>query len=182
MKKICQTLQSNVKLHRTISYLALSSRFWSSRLASCFKEQVSIFSAKAQIAQDLIWWGHKVLLLHHSGQALLASTLNDWLPMQEKIGHSVWLLRVLLFKEGQVTAICFDPAGRPVNPFKLEVHSETTWPTPKCRHFAQCASFLLLDFWLSKATEKASRLMLVERRPMMLLGASWLFTCVTIQD
>ena len=61
---------------------------------------------------------------------------------------------------------------RPVNPFKLEVHSETTWPTPKCRHLAQCASFLLLGFWLSMATEKASRLMLVEQRPMMLLGAS----------
>ena len=63
---------------------------------------------------------------------------------------------------------------RPVNPFKLEVHSETTWPTPKCRHLAQCASFLLLGFWLSMATEKASRLMLVEQRPMMPLGASCL--------
>ena len=67
---------------------------------------------------------------------------------------------------------------RLVNPFKLEVHSETTWPTPKSRHLAQCASFLLLGFWLSMATEKASRLMLVERRPMMLLGAS----CSTIKE
>ena len=121
-----------------------------------------------------------VLLLHHSGPALLTSTLHDWLPLQEKewpfclTFESAFLPGYL--KRGRslqfATNLLSSEILRLVNPFKLEVHSETIWPTPMRRHLAQCASFLLLGFWLSMATEKASRLMLVERRPMMLLGAS----------
>ena len=126
--------------------------------------------------------GAYVLLLHHSGPALLTSTYTTDCHCRKKNGHCLTFESAFLpsyLKRGRSLQFATNWLSfeilRLVNPFKLEVHSETTWPTPKRRHLAQCASFLLLGFWLSMATEKASRLMLVERRPMMLLGASCLF-------
>ena len=67
-------------------------------------------------------------------------------------------------------------AGRPVNPLlNLECILKPLDQHQSVGTWSQCASFQLLDFWHSMSSEKVRRLMLVARRPMMLLGASCLF-------
>ena len=180
VEKICRTLQSHVTLHSTISYFAFS---WWSRTASCFKEQVAIFSVKVTNCTRFhlmaLMSSSSIILVQHCWLLLYRLTAIAGKKWPFCLTFESAFLPSYLKRAGhynlQPTGYLLKSWDSFVNPFKLEVHSETTWPTPKRRHLAQCASFLLLGFWLSMATEKASRLMLVERRPMMLLGASCLF-------
>ena len=106
VEKICRTLQSHVTLHSTISYFALS---WWSRTASCFKEQVAIFSVKVTNCTRFHLIGlmssSSIILVQHCW--LLLYTTDCHCRKKMAILFDFWeCFSAKLFKEGQVITIC----------------------------------------------------------------------------